>query len=271
VEGVSILLGNHRRLMMNIVVCVKLVPDPEDIEVKADGSISLEKAEWIIGDYDLQAIEAGVQLAEAVGGKVIALSAGPVQINNSKLKKDVLSRGPDELILVVDEALRGADTSMTAQTLRRAVEKLGGIDLVICGEGSADLYFQQVGLQLGERLGWLSLNAISKITALADRLIVERSLEDEVEVLEVDLPAQISVTTDINQSRLPTMKMILMASKKTVTEWSLADLDGVPESRIQVLSVKAPRKAHRKQIRIPGNAEEAAQALVGYLSKDGVI
>ena len=91
---------------MNIVVCVKLTPDAGDIEVRPDGSISLERAEWIIGSFDLQAIEAGVRLAEAQpAGKVIALSAGPRQINNSKLKKDLLSRGPDELVLVVDDAL----------------------------------------------------------------------------------------------------------------------------------------------------------------------
>ena len=97
---------------MNIVVCVKLTPDAEDIEVRPDGSISLERAEWIIGGFDLQAIEAAVRLVEALGGpeghQVIALSAGPRQINNSKLKKDLLSRGPDELVLVVDDALAQA-------------------------------------------------------------------------------------------------------------------------------------------------------------------
>jgi electron transfer flavoprotein beta subunit len=256
---------------MNIVVCVKLTPDAEDIEVKPDGSISLEKAEWIIGNFDLQAIEAGVQLAEATGGKVIALSAGPGQINNSKLKKDLLSRGPDELILIVDESLRNADTATTARVLKNAIEKIGGVDLVICGEGSADLYFQQVGLQLGERLGWACLNSINKITPSGDGLTVERSLEDEVEVLDVGLPAVLSVTTDINQPRLPSMKMILMAGKKPVTEMRLADLGGPSEGSIQVLSTQAPSRAQRKGVRIPGSPEEAVQALIGHLSKEGVI
>ncbi len=89
---------------MNIIVCYKLSPDAGDIEVKSDGSISLERAEWIIGGFDLHAIEAGVRLVEAAGGKVLALSAGPHQVDNSRLKKDLLSRGPDELCLVVDDA-----------------------------------------------------------------------------------------------------------------------------------------------------------------------
>jgi electron transfer flavoprotein beta subunit len=256
---------------MNIAVCVKLTPDAEDIEVKGDGSISLEKAEWIIGGYDLQAIEAAVLLAEATVGKVIAISAGPAQINNSKLKKDVLSRGPDELVLVVDDALRDADTATTARVLKAAIQKIGGIDLVICGEGSADLYFQQVGLQIGERLDWPCLNAISKISPSAGGLTVERSLEDEVEVIEVGLPAVLSVTTDINQPRLPSMKMILMAGKKPVTELSTGDLGGIPASTIQVQSVKAPTRKQRKQVRLSGSPEEAVQALVGNLSKEGVL
>lgn len=256
---------------MNIIVCVKIAPDAEDIEIRADGSISLEKAEWGIGAFDLQAVEAGVRLAEGAGGKVTVLCAGPSQINNSKLKKDLLSRGPDELALVVDEGLRKADTSATAAVLAAAVKHIGAVDLVLCGEGSADLYFQQVGLQLGERLGWPTFNAVSKIEIEGGKLLLERSLEDEVQQLEVTLPAALSVTTDINVPRLPTMKMILLAGKKPVTELPLVELGGQPESLVEVLSTKAPPRAARKKVLIPGSPDEAAQALLGYLSKDGVL
>ena len=258
---------------MNIIVCVKLTPDANDIEVKPDGSISVERAEWIIGGFDLQAIEAGVQIAEAVGGKVVALSAGPGKINNSKLKKDVLSRGPDELVLVVDDALADADTATTALVLTRALERLDPYDLVLCGEGSADLYFQQVGLQIGERLGLPTLNAVSKIEAAGEMLVVERSLEDEIEVLEVPLPAVLSTSTDINQPRLPTMKEILKAGKKTVTEWTLADLglkDAV-QRQIEVISARAPRQVQRKNVVIEGTPEEAAQTLVEHLNQEGIV
>ncbi len=258
---------------MNIIVCYKLSPDAGDIEVKSDGSISLERAEWIIGGFDLQAIEAGVRLVEAAGGMVRALSAGPRPIDNSRLKKDLLSRGPDELYLVVDEALRDADTFATAGVLALAIRKMAPFDLVLCGEGSADLYFQQVGLQLGEMLGLPTLNAVSKIEQVQGRLLVERSLEDEVEVLEVPLPAVLSVTTDINQPRLPSMKEILKAGKKPVTQWSLAELglDGKLGQQVEVSSVRVPQRVQRKKILIPGGPEEAAQALAGYLSKEGLV
>src|SRR5512133_3759266 len=116
---------------MNIVVCIKITPDAGDIEVRPDGTISLERAEWVIGGFDLQALEAGVRLAESSpGSKVIALSAGPKQIGSSKLRKDVLSRGPDELVLVADDALRDADTAVTAQVLAQAIRGMDGVDLV---------------------------------------------------------------------------------------------------------------------------------------------
>ncbi len=258
---------------MNIIVCYKFVPDPEDIIAKPDGSISFEQAEWVISEYDLMAIETAVQLVEAHGGKVMALSVGGSQLSNSKGKKDVLSRGPDELYLVIDDALSESDTHLTAQTLAAAIRKMGEFDLVICGEGSADLYFQQVGLQLGELLGLPTINAVSKVEVADGKLIVDRSLEDEVEVLETVLPAVISVTTDINQPRLPTMKEILKAGKKPITEWKLSDLElaGKAEKRIEVLNVRSPKQVDRKRIKITAKPDEAVQTLIGYLSKEGVL
>lgn len=259
-------------MSMNIVTCFKFAPDSQDIEVKSDGSISVDKAEWVISEYDLMGVEAGVKLCEETGGKVMALSAGPQQINNSKLKKDILSRGPDELYLVVDDKLAANDSHFTATVLAQAVQKLGQVDLVICGEGSSDLYFQQVGLQLGELLGWPTINAVGNIQVKDGSVVVERNLEAEVEVLEIPLPAVLSVTTDINQPRLPTMKEILKAGKKPVTEWKLEDvLPAGTKTGVDVVSVSAPRQVERKKVVIEASPEEAAQTLIGYLSKEGVI
>ncbi|MFN7037664.1 MAG: putative electron transfer flavoprotein FixA [Bellilinea sp.] len=258
---------------MNLIVCYKFVPDPEDMQVKPDGRISFEGAEWIISDYDLMAIETAVRLAEAHGGKVTALSAGPQPLSSSKGKKDVLSRGPDELALVVDNALQDADTHQTAQALAAAIRKIGEFDLVIFGEGSADLYFQQVGLQVGELLGVPVINAVVKAAVMDNRLVVERSAEDDVQVLETSLPAAIAVTTDICQPRLPSMKEILKAGKKPVTEWSLADLglDLLALRTTQTLALRPPDQVERKRIKISGEPDQAVQQLLNYLSKEGVL
>jgi len=209
---------------MNIIVCYKLIPDSEDLVKNPDGSISLEQAEWVISDYDLLAVEAGLQLVEKHGGKLTALSVGTDKLQNSKAKKDILSRGPDELYLVTDPTLGYGDTHQTAQVLTSAIQKIGEFDLVLFGEGSGDLYFQQVGLQVGELLGKPTLNAVSKVDVENDALTVERSLENVIDVLSVPMPAALSVTTDINVPRLPSMREILKAGKKPVTEWTLGDL-----------------------------------------------
>ena len=259
---------------MQIVVCVKITPDAGDIETRPDGSISLERAEWIIGPFDLQALEAGVRLAESEpDSQVTVLSAGPPQVNQSRLKKDVLSRGPDKLVMVADDALANADTALTSAVLEAAVQRLGSVDLVLTGEGSADLYFQQVGLQLGERLGWPTLNAIRKITPQQGSLRVERDLEDELEVLDVPLPAVLSVTTDINPTRLPTLKEILKASQKPVTVWKLNDLDLSADVKncLKTIQTMAPPQVERKGVMIEGTPDQAAQQLVGYLKKEGII
>lgn len=258
---------------MNIIVCYKLIPDSEDMVVNSDGSISLDQAEWVISDYDLLAVEAGLQLVEKNGGKLVALSVGTEKLQNSKSKKDILSRGPDELTLVIDPIIGVGDTHLTAQVIASAIQKIGEFDLVLFGEGSGDLYFQQVGMQVGELLGIPTMNAISNIEVADAGLTVERSLENEIDVLNLSLPAALSVTTDINVPRFPTMKEILKAGKKPVTEWSLGDLSLAEEVKpsVDILSVKAPKAADRKKIQIDGKPEEVVQTLIGYLSKEGVL
>lgn len=258
---------------MNIAVCLKLVPDPEDIEVLHDRRISLAHADWIISGFDLQALEAAVQLAEKSSGKVTVISAGPSQINQSRLKKDILSRGPQDLFMVVDDSLANADTSQTASVLAEAVKTSGPYDLVLCGEGSADLYFQQTGMQLGELLGWPVLNFISKIDTAGSGLLVERTLEDEIEVIEVQLPAILSVTTDIQPVRLPTMKEILKAGQKPVKVVNLQELGipALPSSHVETLETRVPQRVERKQIMLSDTIDEAVQSLIGFLTKEGIL
>lgn len=257
---------------MNIVVCVKFTPDIKDLEIRADGSVSLERAEWTIGEFDLNAVEAGVKLCEEVGGKVIGLSAGPREIDNSKLKKDILSRGLDELVIIVDDALKDADTTLTSTVLAAAIRKLGQVDIVICGEGSADLYFQQVGIQVGERLDWPTTNSVRKIQLVHENIYIERDLEEVVELLEVPLPAVLSVTTDINIPRLPTMKEILKANRKPINVWSLADtgIDFLPK-QIPTVSMRAPEKPERSRKIISGTANDAVKELIACLDNEGVL
>jgi electron transfer flavoprotein beta subunit len=238
---------------MNILACYKVVYDEQDIVVSANGAISFAQAGLKLSLYDLNAVEEAVRIFEKTGGSVKALSAGNEILENSKLRKAILSYGPEELLLVQEAGLDAADTHQVAAILAAAARK-AGFDLIICGEGSADYYAQQTGVQLGAILGLPVINAVSKITLRdGNALLVERSLEDAVEVLEVPLPAVLCVTSDINEPRLPGMKSILAAGKKPVTTWSLADLGlTLPASTVEVLSVLAPQQSERKQIILEG-------------------
>ena len=247
---------------MKVIVCYKIVPEEQDIVVLKDRNLSFDRAEWKIGAFDLNAVEASMQIVGASGGSVTALSIGGKQLESSKLRKSVLSRGPEDLYLVIDEQLGKADTYLTALALKGAIDKIGSYDVVLCGEGSSDLYAQQVGAQLGQLLNVATINAVSKITPDGDKLVVERTLENEVEILEITLPAVIAVTTDINEPRIPGMKETMTAGKKPVTQWSPADI-GLQEvaKSTEIISTLAPEQVDRKQIILEGESEEVVEKL----------
>ena len=252
---------------MKIIVCYKLVPEEQDIVVKRDKTLDFTQAQWKVGQYDLNAVEAGAQLAEAASGEVVVLTVGGDIVDNSKLKKDILSRGPARTYGVKDEACAAADSYAIAQVLKAGVLNIGDADLVICGEGSGDIYAQQVGPMLGALLGWPTVNAVNKVTAADGKVIVERGLENDVEVLEVALPAVISVTADINVPRIPGMKEILASGKKPATIWSLADVEASAGSVTETVSILAPEETERLQIVLEDACDEAIETLYNHLRK----
>ncbi|MCL2893972.1 electron transfer flavoprotein [Brenneria tiliae] len=248
---------------MKLIACCKVVPDEQDITINADRSLSVDNAGLKISLYDLNALEAAADIVrERAGSTLTALSVGgKTRLENSKIRKDILSRGPDDLVLVADDACRDLLPAETAKLLAQAAWKIG-FDLIICGEGSGDLYAQQTGLLVGERLGVPCINAVSNITLGDGVITVERELEDEVEVLEITLPAVISVTSDINTPRLPAMKAILAASKKPVTQWSLAEAGGgVERAAAACVSIQAPEQTDRLRAIIEGDSEADIAAL----------
>ena len=252
---------------MNIVAAFKVVPDDQDIQVSADGTLDYSKAKNTVSAYDLNAIEAAAQLAAAnEGSNVVAVTVGGADIDDSKLKKNVLARGVDELYMTADDACKGLDASATAVALAELVSKVGDFDVVLCGDGSADNYAQQVDVQLAAKLGLPVVTAATKITAKDGALEVERTLEDVVEVVEVPLPAVVSVAPDIALPRIPGMKDILAAGKKPSSVNAASD---VAAAVVDVVETKAPQQAERKMevldASVDGDLEKFAAALKAAL------
>ena len=252
---------------MKIIACYKSVPaDP--INVNRDRTLDLQNVTWEVGKYDLTAVETAMTLAGKTEGHVIALTAGGEIVSNSKMKKTILSRGPDEMLGVQDDKLASSDSFTTAEVLKNAILKAGDVDLVFCGEGSGDMYAQQVGPLVGAMLGWNTVNAVSKIEYQEDGSVnVERVVADGIESLNVKLPAVISVVSDICSPRVPSMKDIMKAGKKPATVWTMDDLGQSLEAAAETVSVLAPEPAPRKQIVVEGTGDEAMDAFVEYIKK----
>jgi electron transfer flavoprotein beta subunit len=232
---------------MRIAVAFKAVPDDQDITVLDSGELNYSKAHVTVSTYDLNAIEAAVQLKESQSdATLVAISVGPVDIDESKLKKNVLARGADELFLLVDDAYGGAYAYSTAQALKLIIEKTGPYDLIVFGDGSADNYAQQVNVQLAEAMGLPALNAVSSLSIQGTGIRAKRVLGDVIEVVELPLPAVVAVSSTIALPRICSMKDILAAGKKPATVFSAADLGNTPEDSIEIIEIKAPKAAERR-------------------------
>lgn len=145
---------------MRIVVAVKILPDSKDLRAGNDGALDFSHARNVVSEYDLNAIEAAAQLAASQEGSTVkVLSVGPASIDESKVKKNILSRGVDELYFATNDALEHADARATAQALSLALQDVGGWDVVICGDGSDDFYAKQVDAQLAATLNVPCVNA----------------------------------------------------------------------------------------------------------------
>lgn len=253
---------------MKIIACCKIVPNEEGITVLPNGELSMADAANKISQYDLNAIESGKTLAQETSGSMIALSVGPSSVlDDSKIRKDVLSRGADELSLVMDDSHDFSDSLQTAKAIAGALKTMDSYDVVLCGAGSSDLYAQEVGVQVGTLLDLPVVNNVTGIKVTSDTTLeVERTLEEEVEILEVSLPAVLSVSSEINVPSVPNMREIMKAGKKPVNLLTIEE-DLSPSTN--TLEQLAPKQQERRQEIIESDNEEAVDALVSFLKKEG--
>lgn len=139
---------------------------------------------------------------------------------------------------------------------------------MLFGEGSGDLYAQQVGLLVGEMLQVPALNAVSSIQVVEGGVLIERTLEDEVEVLVLPLPAVLCVTSDINVPKVPSMKAILGAGKKPVTQWTASDIGwSLAQPYTELSQIRVPPQAERKHIIFENDSPETIAELAEHLKK----
>jgi electron transfer flavoprotein beta subunit len=213
---------------MHCVVCLKQVPDSAQIRVHpVTHTIMRQGVPSIVNPYDLFALEAALRLKDRFGGRVTAISMGPLQAE-AVLRK-ALSFGADDAILLTDKAFAGADTLATSYALAAAIRRIGQerpVDLVFTGKQSIDGDTAQVGPGIARRLGLQLLSYVSRIVELDSgrrELMVERRAEGGVQVLKTRLPALVAMLEDSNAMRFGTLPDVLRAARQSIRHWNKTD------------------------------------------------
>jgi electron transfer flavoprotein beta subunit len=207
---------------MNIVVCMKQVPDTyaERTLRPGDGTLDRESPDGLINELDEYAIEEGLRIAEAHGGEVTILTMGPDKAAESVRK--ALSMGADKAIHLVDPGLAGTDALGTSYALAQVLRDKG-FDLVITGSESTDARTGVLAAMLAERLDVPQLTLAAKVQIDGGTVTINRQTDEGYDVVTGTLPAVISVVEKINEPRYPSFKGIMAAKKKPVETLSLAD------------------------------------------------
>ncbi|WP_168583516.1 electron transfer flavoprotein subunit beta/FixA family protein [Gephyromycinifex aptenodytis] len=216
---------------MNIVVCVKYVPDAQSDRTfdSSDNTTDRVNVDGLMCELDEYAVEEALKIKEAGEGEVTVLTMGPQKAVDAV--KKALQMGADKAVHVCDDALAGSDSVATSLVLAKAVEKIGGVDLVLTGMASTDGEMSVVPAMLAERLGLPQVTFASELTVEGGSVTIRRDGDVATEIITSSLPAVVSVTDQINEPRYPSFKGIMAAKKKPMETWSLADL-GVEASEV---------------------------------------
>jgi len=256
---------------MNMIVCIKQVIDPEappasfKIDSPSNKAVPPSGVSPVISLFDENAVEAALRIKDARGGKITAISLGANLLRD--VAKKPLSMGADELILLEDEAFAEGDSWSTAYALAMAIKKIGEYDLIFCGRQAADWDAGQVGSGIAEILGLPSVTLAQKIDVTDSKARVERVTADGYEVIEVPLPALITVSNELGEPRYATIRGIMAAKKKEPVIWKPADIGvessqvGAAGRRTKLLKLFQPVREGKCEIIEEDSPEEAAVSL----------
>ncbi len=219
---------------MNIVVCVKHVPDATaDRRFEDDNTVDRVGVDGLLSELDEYAVEQALQLKEKSESpedtKVTALCVGPEKAADAVRK--ALQMGADEGVHVSDDAIAGSDAIATSLVLAEAIKKIGSPDLVLCGMSSTDASMSVVPAMLAERLDLPQITLASVVESQGDQVRAKRDGDTATEVIGGTMPLVLSVTDQSGEARYPSFKGIMAAKKKPVETWSLSDL-GVDSGQV---------------------------------------
>lgn len=239
---------------MNILVCIKQVPETNKVEVDpVTGVLKRNGVESKMNPYDLYAIETALRIREQKGGTVSVITMGPGQAES--VIKEAFAMGADEGTLLSDRKFGGADVLATSYTISQGIKKLGNFDLILCGKQTTDGDTAQVGPEVSEWLNIPSVSNVSKIVDITDEaVVVEMDMTHDIELAKVCFPCLLAVEKDIFMPRLPSYTKKQETKNREIKVITFNDLDdkdenhyGLNGSPTQVQRIFPPAvNAHRE-------------------------
>ena len=266
--------------MINMVVCIKQVVDPDappsNYKVDASGNkIIPPSGVPVVDPYGEFAVEAALQVKDAVEGKITTLSLG------SGFRLDVvkkpLAMGADELILLDDEAFEGGDSWTTVCSLAMAIKKIGVYDLILCGREASDWNAGQVGPGIGEILGIPCVTLAKKVEISDGKAVVQRVTDYGYEVIEADLPAVVTVSSEIGAPRYPSIKGVMTAKRIKPQVWRPHDIGldssevGQKGRKVKLMKLFQPAREGEAEIIKGDTPEEAGENLALRLREEKIL
>jgi len=250
--------------MLNIIVCVRQILDPETpakafkIDPVKMRAVPPQGSEAVTSDYDENAVEAALQVKDAREANVTVLSLGPESARTTIRR--CIAMGADAGVLLSDSAFDDSDSYATAFVLAEAIKKMGGYDLILCGRQEGDWDAGQVGSGIAELLGLPSVTMVAGFDLGESNATVRRIVPDGREVIEVPLPAVLTVSSEIGEPRYPSVRRIRQAFMVEVPVWRSADVAST-QSMNTMISLAVPRHEARCQFIAGETPEEKGTAL----------
>lgn len=261
---------------MKIVVCVKQVPDTNEVKIDpVKGTLIREGVPSILNPDDANALEAALKLKDENPGSTISLvTMGPPQANI--MLRECMAMGADDAVLLSDRAFGGADTCATSTTIAAGIKKLGDYDIIFAGRQAIDGDTAQVGPQVAQRLGVPVVTYVEDVKIEGNKAVVKRQLEDGYEVIEVAMPCLLTCVKELNEPRYMTVGGIMDAFEKPITTWNHVDVDldpkdcGLNASPTQVARSFTPAPKGKGEM-LTGTPADTAKVLVNALREKHAI
>jgi electron transfer flavoprotein beta subunit len=262
---------------IRIIVCIKQVPKAQELQVDpVTQTLKRVGVPSEINPPDANALEIALTLKDRHGAEVVVLSMGPTSFDES-LERAV-AMGADRSVLLTDRILGGSDTVPTAYALSETIRKIGGYDLLLCGEETTDASTGHVGPGIAGHLDLPQLTYVSEVRLVDGKVHARRTAEDGTEWWETAMPSLCTVNFGCNKPRSPTLTgKIRVKRGGVIVHWSCADV-GIDPKKVGLLNsptivakvdtVKLPAREGRI---FAGDPKEAVRGLLEALIRDKVI